>query len=80
MNVKYVQGLKVTFINNDIINHEIHAQLTANSAGIAHEGGPLMANGANSYTQTITGPTLIKSTDWRCHIHSNMLGFNINIQ
>ena len=80
MNVKYVQGLKVTFINNDIINHEIHAQLSANSAGIAHEGGPLMANAGNSYTQTITGPTVIKSGDWRCHIHSNMLGFNINIQ
>ena len=80
MNVKYVQGLKVTFINNDTINHEIHAQLSANSAGIAHEGGPLMANAGNSYTQTITGPTLIKGGDWRCHIHPNMQGFDINIQ
>lgn len=80
MNVKYVQGLKVTFINNDAINHEIHAQLSANTAGIAHEGGPLMANAGNSYTQTITGPTLIKGGDWRCHIHPNMQGFDINIQ
>ena len=80
MNVKYVQGLKVTFINNDAINHEIHAQGSANTAGIAHEGGPLMANVGNSYTSTILAPTLIKAGDWRCHIHSNMLGFNINIQ
>jgi plastocyanin len=80
MDVKYVQGMKITFVNNDSINHEIHAQGSANTAGIAHEGGPLMANAGNSYSQTITGPTLIKSTDWRCHIHSMMLGFNINIQ
>jgi len=80
MNVKYVTGLKVTFINNDAINHEIHAQLSANTAGIAHEGGPLMANGGNSYTQTIKGPGLIKGGDWRCHIHPNMGGFDINIQ
>lgn len=80
MDVKYVQGMKITFVNNDTINHEIHAQGSANTAGIAHEGGPLMANAGNSYTQTISGPTLIKSTDWRCHIHSMMLGFNINIQ
>jgi plastocyanin len=80
MNVKYVQGMKVTFVNNDKINHEIHAQGSANTAGIAHEGGPLMANAGNSYSQTITGPTLIKSGDWRCHIHPTMQGFNINIQ
>jgi plastocyanin len=80
MNVKYVTGLKVTFVNNDIINHEIHAQGSANAAGIAHEGGPLMANVGNVYTQTITAPMLIKAGDWRCHIHSNMNGFNINIQ
>jgi plastocyanin len=80
MNVKYVQGLKITFVNNDIINHEIHAQGSANTAGIAHETGPLMANAGNTYSQTINGPILIKSTDWRCHIHSMMLGFDINIQ
>ncbi len=80
MNVKYVPGLKVTFVNNDGINHEMHMQGTANTAGIAHETGPLMANAANVYTSTITGPILIKAGDWRCHIHANMLGFNINIQ
>ncbi|HEX6834966.1 MAG TPA: hypothetical protein VF334_00260, partial [Polyangia bacterium] len=80
MNVKYVTGLKVTFINNDTINHEVHAGASANTYGIAHEGGPLMANGGNSYTQTINGPGLIKGGDWRCHIHPNMAGFDINIQ
>lgn len=80
MNVKYVTGLKVTFINNDAINHEMHMQGSANTAGIAHEGGPLMANAGNVYTQTIVAPGLIKAGDWRCHIHANMLGFNINIQ
>jgi hypothetical protein len=80
MNVKYVTGLKVTFINNDIINHEMHMQGTANAAGIAHEGGPLMASAGNVYTQVINGPTTIKSGDWRCHIHPNMAGFDIVIQ
>jgi len=80
MNVKFVTGLKITFINNDAINHEIHAQGSANTAGIAHETGPLMANVGNVYTSTINAPILIKAGDWRCHIHSNMLGFNINIQ
>jgi plastocyanin len=80
MNVKYVTGLKITFINNDGINHEMHMQGSANTAGIAHESGPLMANAANVYTSTILGPGLIKAGDWRCHIHSNMLGFNINVQ
>src|SRR5262249_37450229 len=47
MNVKYVTGLKVTFENHDTMNHEIHAQNTANTSGIAHEGGPLMANVGN---------------------------------
>ena len=80
MNVKYVTGLKVTFINNDTINHEVHAGSSANTYGIAHEGGPLMANAGNRYTQTINGPGLIKGGDWRCHIHPNMAGFDINIQ
>ena len=80
MNVKYVTGLKVTFINNDIINHEMHMQGSANSAGIAHEGGPLMASAGNVYTQVINGPATIKAGDWRCHIHPNMAGFDINIQ
>jgi len=80
MNVKYTPGLKITFINNDTINHEIHAQGTMNTAGIAHETGPLMANVGNAYTSTIKGPMLIKAGDWRCHIHANMLGFDINVQ
>ncbi|HZS37537.1 MAG TPA: plastocyanin/azurin family copper-binding protein [Polyangia bacterium] len=67
--VLYVSpGTKVTFINEDSINHEIHSDGTL---GIAHEGGPLQAGGANSYTQTFNG----KGTfDFRCHIHPNMKG------
>jgi plastocyanin len=63
-------GTKVTWINMDTSNHEIHSN---GGLGIAHENGPLMANGANSYTQTING----KSGDvftYRCHLHPNMLG------
>ncbi len=61
-------GTKVTFVNEDNINHEIHSD---GSLGIQHEGGPLMANAGNSYTQTFNG----KGTfNFRCHIHPNMLG------
>jgi plastocyanin len=60
-------GTKVTFINGDSINHEIHSDGTL---GIQHEGGPLQSNGG-SYTQTFKG----KGTfDFRCHIHPNMKG------
>jgi plastocyanin len=79
MTVKYVPGLKVTFVNNDIINHEIHAQNTANMEGIQHEQGPLMANAANSYTQTISGPGDIQANDIHCHLHPNMIGPLIHI-
>jgi plastocyanin len=61
-------GTKVTFINNDTINHEIHSD---GSLGINHEGGPLMANGANTYTQTFNATGTF---NFRCHIHPNMLG------
>jgi len=80
MNVKYAPGMKITFINNDGINHEIHAQLTANTLGIAHEGGPLMANAGNSYSQTITGKGIIKANDVHCHLHPQMIGPEINFQ
>jgi plastocyanin len=62
-------GVKVTFINNDIINHEIHASGTG---GIAHEGGPLDANGG-TYDQTITAG-FTGAINFRCHIHSGMTG------
>jgi plastocyanin len=80
LNVKYVTGMKVTWINNDTINHEIHAQGTANGLGVAHEGGPLMANGGNSYTQTINGKGTINANDTHCHIHPAMIGPQINFQ
>jgi plastocyanin len=80
LTVNYVAGLKITFINNDIINHEIHAQGTANMEGIQHEQGPLMANAANSYTQTITGPGDIVANDLHCHLHPNMVGPLIHVK
>jgi plastocyanin len=80
MNVKYATGMKITFINNDKINHEMHAQGTANGLGIAHEGGPLMANAANVYTQTISGPGTINANDLHCHIHPQMIGPKITFQ
>jgi plastocyanin len=61
-------GTKVTFVNADTINHEIHSDGTL---GVAHEGGQLMAGGANSYTQTFSGTGTLQ---FRCHIHPNMLG------
>jgi plastocyanin len=61
-------GTKVTFVNADSINHEVHSDGTL---GIAHEGGPLMANGANAYTQTFNGAGTF---NFRCHIHPNMKG------
>ena len=80
MNVKYAAGMKITWVNLDGINHEIHAQLTANALGVAHEGGPLMANSGNSYTQAITGPGTIKANDTHCHLHPQMIGPTINFQ
>jgi len=80
MNVKYAPGMKITFVNLDGINHEVHAQASANTLGIAHEGGPLMANSGNSYSQNITGPGTIKANDIHCHIHTAMIGPTINFQ
>jgi plastocyanin len=61
-------GTKVTFVNEDSINHEIHSDGTL---GIQHEPGPLQANAANSYTQTFNGTGTF---DFHCHIHPNMQG------
>jgi plastocyanin len=72
--IQVAAGTKVTWINRDGINHEIHSD---GNFGIAHEGGPLMANGANSYTQTFknTGAAGTTATySYRCHIHPNMVG------
>lgn len=80
MTVKYTQGMKISFQNLDGINHEIHAQASANALGIAHEGGPLMANAANTYTQTIKGPGTINANDLHCHIHTMMIGPKIIFQ
>jgi plastocyanin len=72
--IQVAAGTKVTWVNGDGINHEIHSD---GSFGIAHEGGALMANGANSYTQIFknTGAAGTTATySYRCHIHPNMLG------
>lgn len=61
-------GTKVTFINMDTKNHEIHAN--ANTVGLQHEPGQLLPNGANSYSQILKKGTV----NFRCHIHPNMLG------
>jgi plastocyanin len=61
-------GTKVTFLNADSINHEVHSDGTL---GIQHEGGPLQANGANTYTQTFNGTGTF---DFNCHIHPSMKG------
>jgi plastocyanin len=72
-------GVKVVFQNNDIINHEIHADGTG---GIPHEGGPLDANGGVYDTNpgsnpavplTIT-PGFTGPINFRCHIHGGMTG------
>jgi plastocyanin len=61
-------GTKITFVNADAINHQIHSDGTL---GVAHEGGPLMANGGNAYTQTLNGTGTL---NFRCHIHPGMRG------
>ncbi len=61
-------GTKVTFINMDTRNHEVHAP--NNTIGMKHEPSMLLANGANSYSQVLTKG----SVNFRCHIHPNMLG------
>ena len=66
--IQVAAGTKVTWMNGDAQNHEIHSDGTL---GIAHEGGPLLANGGNTYTQTFNN----KGTfTYRCHIHPNMQG------
>jgi hypothetical protein len=61
-------GTKVTFINMDTRNHEIHAN--NNPTGLQHQPGQLQANGANTYSQILKAGTV----NFRCHIHPNMLG------
>lgn len=60
-------GTKVTWINEDGINHQIHSNGTL---GIQHQGGPITANGG-AYTDTLTGAGTL---EYRCHIHPNMRG------
>ncbi len=72
--IQVAAGTKVTWVNNDVINHEIHSDGTL---GVAHETGQLMANAANSYSQTFklpAGTTTPQTFTYRCHIHPNMLG------
>jgi plastocyanin len=61
-------GTKVTWVNQDSVNHRVHSDGTL---GIAHEGGDLMANSANTYSDTFTGTGTFS---YRCHIHPNMKG------
>jgi plastocyanin len=65
--IEVAAGTKVTWVNNDIIDHEVHSDGTL---GIAHESGPLKANGANTYTQTFSKAGTFS---YRCHIHPNMM-------
>ncbi len=66
--IQVAAGTKVTWVNGDTINHEIHS---GGGQGIAHEPGPLLANGGNAYSQTFSA----KGTfTYRCHIHPNMEG------
>jgi plastocyanin len=78
LDVKYSPGLKITWVNNDTINHEIHAQGTANAVGIAHQGGQLLANAGNVYTQTVNSMADINADDTHCHLHRNMIGPKIH--
>ena len=60
-------GTKVTFVNNDTIQHRIHADGTG---GIAHEPNNMAAAGG-TYTQTINATGDIS---FYCHIHPGMKG------
>jgi plastocyanin len=78
LDVKYSPGLKITWVNNDSINHEIHSQGTAVAVGIAHQGGQLLANAGNVYTQTVNTMADISANDTHCHLHPNMIGPKIH--
>ena len=60
-------GTKITFVNEDGIEHRIHASGTN---GLAHEPTNMGANGG-TYTQTITAAGTLK---FNCHIHAGMTG------
>jgi plastocyanin len=65
--VTYVApGTKVTFLNLDSRDHEIHTN--PNTVGLQHENGALVPNG--TYTQALQKGTV----NFRCHIHPNMMG------
>jgi plastocyanin len=65
--VRYVApGTKITWVNDDAVNHRIHAD---GAGGIQHQQGEIPPGG--SYTDTITGAGVI---DYNCHIHGQMKG------
>jgi plastocyanin len=66
--IQVAAGTKVTWVNLDSINHRVHSD---GGQGIAHEPDNLLANGANTYTQTFKSAGTFS---YRCHIHPNMLG------
>lgn len=59
-------GTKVTFLNLDTVDHEIHPD--DSSTGLQHEPGPMHPN--ETYSQVLTQG----SVTFRCHIHPNMVG------
>jgi plastocyanin len=65
-------GTKVTFINNDSIEHRIHADGTG---GLDHQANNMAANGG-TYTDTLTATGPI---NFVCHIHTKMKG-HIDVQ
>jgi plastocyanin len=60
-------GTKVTFVNNDTIQHRIHADGTG---GLSHEPNNMAANGG-TYSDTLVSAGPIP---FHCHIHPNMMG------
>ena len=56
MNVKYVTGLKITWINNDAINHEIHSDGAGVTAASPTKAARSWPTAATAYTQVINGP------------------------
>lgn len=73
--VHYVQGLQITFQNNDAIDHRVHSD---GALGIPHEPGNLTANGG-TYTVKVNGPGASQANDVHCHIHTTMIGPAINV-
>jgi plastocyanin len=61
-------GTRVTFVNLDSVNHQIHSN---GGLGMAHQNGVLQPNGANTYSPMLNAKGTL---NFRCHIHPNMLG------